>query len=313
MKRLLKFFFRTLIVLFVLLNIMAAAHAWKFTHFYDDADLKRPKPEQMGVWKKTKAVLFGLRYPKSQNLLQPDSGFTNVTLTTEEGLKLSSWHLKKEKAKGTVALFHGHASSKSKIIDEAMAFYNMGYAVLLTDFRAHGNSEGNTCTIGYDEASDVKAAYDYIKTTGEKNIILWGISLGAATITRAISEYKLQPQKIILEMPFGSLSDAVKGRVRMMHLPEQPTAALLTFWGGTEQGFWGFNHNPADYAKNINCPVLLQWGRLDARVTEAETDAILKNLASTQKKLMVYETAKHESLLKNDPAKWKREIIDFLQ
>jgi uncharacterized protein len=312
MKRLLKFLFRTFILLFVLLNIMAASHAWKFTHFYDDADLKRPKPEQMGGWEKTKAVIFGLRYPKSQNSIQPDSGFTSITLKIEDGLKLSSWYFKKQNAKGTVALFHGHASSKSKIIDEAMAMYNMGYAVLLTDFRAHGNSEGNTCTIGYDEATDVKAAYDYIKTTGEKNIVLWGISLGAATITRAVSEYKLQPKKIILEMPFGSLTDAVKGRVRLMHLPEQPIATLLTFWGGTEQGFWGFTHNPADYAKNITCPTLIQWGKLDPRVTQAETDAILKNLASTQKKLVVYETAKHESLLKNDPAKWKQELSAFL-
>jgi uncharacterized protein len=313
MKRLLKLFFRSFIFLFTLLNIMAASHAWKFTHFYDDADLKRPKPEQMGGWEKTQAIIFGLRYPKSQNLIQPDSGSATITLTTDDGLKLSSWYIKQVNAKGTIALFHGHGSSKSKIIDEAMALHQMGYSVLLTDFRAHGNSEGNTCTIGYNEATDVKAAYDYIKATAEKNIILWGISLGAATITRAVSEYKIQPGKIILEMPFGRLTDAVKGRVRLMHLPEQPIATLLTFWGGTEQGFWGFTHNPADYAKNITCPALIQWGRLDARVTQAETDAIFENLASTQKKLVVYETAKHESLLKNDPAKWKEEISTFLK
>jgi uncharacterized protein len=313
MKRLLKLFFRSVLFLFVLLNIMAAFHAWKFTHFYDDALLKRPKPEQMGGWEKTKAILFGIRYPKSQNLIQPDTVFTNLSLTTTDGLTLWAWHIKKENARGTVLLFHGHASSKSKVIDEAGAIRKLGYNVLLTDFRAHGNSSGNTCTIGYDEALDVKAAYDYVKTTGEKNIVLWGISLGAATITRAVSEYQLEPAKIILEMPFGSLTDAVKGRVRLMHLPEQPTAALLTFWGGTEQGFWGFNHNPADYAKKIHCPVLLQWGRQDPRVTQSETNELFTNLATKQKKWVVYETAAHESLLKKEPVKWKQSVSDFLK
>jgi uncharacterized protein len=313
MKRLLKILFRVFLFLFVLVNIMAASHAWKFTHFYEDAGLTRPRPEKMDGWEKTKAIFFGLRYPKSKNSIQPDSGFSNLTLTTEDGLKLSAWQFKKERGKGTVLLFHGHGSSKSKIMDEAMSIYAMGYSVLLTDFRAHGNSGGNTCTIGYDEAIDVKTAYDHIKATGEKNIALWGISLGAATITRAVSEYQLQPAKIILEMPFGSLHEAVKGRVRLMHLPEQPTASLLTFWGGTEQGFWGFNHSPINYVKNIYCPVLLQWGRLDARVTEAETTGIFQNLSAKEKKLVVYETAKHESLLKNEPAKWKREVSTFLQ
>lgn len=70
----------------------------------------------------------------------------------------------------------------------------------------------------------------------------------------------MQPSKIILEMPFGSLNNAVKGRVRTMGLPEQPISTLLCFWGGAEQGFWAFNHNPYEYAQKITCPTLLQWG-----------------------------------------------------
>ncbi len=70
--------------------------------------------------------------------------------------------------------------------------------------------------------------------------MLWGISLGAATITRAVYEYDCKPEKIILELPFGSIEQAVQARLRMMHLPEEPLATLLTFWGGIENGFWAF-------------------------------------------------------------------------
>jgi len=213
---------------------------------------------------------------------------------------------------GTVILFHGHGSSKSKVLNEAYYMFGLGFNTFLVDFRAHGGSEGETCTIGYNESEEVKLSYDYIQRSGEKNICLWGISMGASAITHAISEYRLQPQRIILEMPFGSLKEAVKGRMRIMGIPGEPMATLLTFWGGTEQGFWAFNLNPSEYARNIYCPVLLQWGANDSRVTKTETEEIFDNLGATEKKLVIYETAKHESLCSKEPQKWQNEIKGFL-
>jgi pimeloyl-ACP methyl ester carboxylesterase len=184
----------------------------------------------------------------------------------------------------------------------------------LVDFRAHGNSAGNICTIGYDEEKDVKAAYEYIAAKGERNIVLWGISLGAATITRAMAIHNdIKPSKVILEMPFGSLYEAVKGRLRTMHLPEEPFSSLLTFWGGVEQGFNAFDHDPSEYAKRVHVPVLLQWGRHDARVSEAETTAVFNNLGTNKKRLVVYEQTGHQSLLKNEPEKWEKEVSKFLE
>jgi alpha-beta hydrolase superfamily lysophospholipase len=189
----------------------------------------------------------------------------------------------------------------------------MGYNTFQIDFRAHGSSSGNTCTIGYDESEDVKLTYDFISTKGEKNIILWGISMGAATITKAINDFALQPQKVILEMPFGTIEDAVKGRLKLMGLPAQPIATLLTFWGGAEHGFWAFNMQPQEYAKKITCPVLLQWGANDPRVSKNEEDILFTNLATKNKKFVVYNTAAHESLCKKENEKWVGEIAAFLK
>ena len=192
-----------------------------------------------------------------------------------------------------------------------MYFYSLGYNIFLVDFRAHGGSDGNTCTIGYDEAEEVKLAYDYVGRN-EKNIVLWGISLGAATITHAISKYELKPAKVILEMPFGSLLEAVKGRVKTMGLPAQPVSSLLAFWGGAEQGFWAFNHNPCEYAASIKCPALVQWGRNDARVSKEEETCIYNAIATKRKKLVVYEHSGHQSLFANETSKWEQEIKQFL-
>ena len=310
--KLLRRIFRIVFVLFLMLNMVAAFHAYKFTHFYPDAEVIKKKPEEMNCWDKTSAILFGITYGKSQNLYKPDSAFAILNLKTTNGSKIEAWQMRHLHSKGTVILFHGHGSSKSKLLSEAGYIYSLGYNTLLVDFRAHGGSDGKTCTIGYSEAEEVKMAYEHVKQRGEKNICLWGISMGAAAITHAVSKYNLTPQRIILEMPFGSLQDAVKGRVRTMGLPEQPIATLLTFWGGTEQGFWAFNFNPSDYVRKIHCPVLLQWGAKDARVTRKETEEIFANIGFAQKKLVIYESAKHESLCNKEPQKWQKEISGFL-
>jgi len=113
-------------------------------------------------------------------------------------------------------------------------------------------------------------------------------------------------------MPFGSLLQAVRGRVRLMGLPQEPVTSLLTFWGGIEHGFFAFNYKPYEYAKKIECPVLLQWGAKDPRVTKNEIDCIYNNLPLTDKKLAIYPNAKHESLCENSPVEWKKQIREFM-
>jgi esterase/lipase len=128
-----------------------------------------------------------------------------------------------------------------------------------------------------------------------------------------MAQYNIKPNRVILEMPFASLHDAVKGRLRMMNLPAEPIASLLTFWGGVEQGFWAFNLQHAEDAHTVSCPVLLQWGFNDPRVTEAETDKIFANLGTNERTLMKYYQSGHESLLKKEPEKWKSVVGEFLR
>lgn len=304
---------RILVVLFVLLNVIVAFHAYRFTHFYDDVDFKPIKPESMSWSDKFSFIFFGVKYGKSKNASRPSYPFETIILKTADGLKLEGWYSKSDSAIGTVILFHGHGGSKSSLIPEAEYMLSLGYNTLMMDFRAHGGSDGNICTIGYRESEDVKLAYEFILSKGEPKIILWGISLGAATITRAITEHKIAPAKTILELSFGSLQDAVQARVRLTSLPEQPLAWLLTFWGGAQQGFWAFNHSPCEYAKQITIPTLIQYAAKDARVSFSETKCIFDNLNTTKKKLVVYETALHESLYKKEPEKWRVSIAEFLR
>jgi hypothetical protein len=311
-KKIFKFLLRTIFVLFVLLNVVTAFHAYKFTHFYDANEVALKSPDEQSKWDVTKAILFGINAVKRPNRVVADTAVETINLLAKDNTKIEGWYFKTDSlAKGTVILFHGHGSTKSGVMGEAAAFRKMGYHTFLIDFRAHGNSGGNTCTIGYKEAEDVQLAYNFIKEKGERHIVLWGISMGAAAISKAMNDYPLQPTKIILEMPFGSILEAAEGRIKMMGLTPEPLATLITFWGGTEHGFWAFGMKPSEYAKKIKVPTLLQWGRNDPRVSETETDLIYKNLPAT-KKLVVYENCGHESLCKKENLKWLTEVHQFL-
>ena len=310
MKKFLKIILWTIFIFFILINFISAANAYKFTHFYDPGEVVIKPENKKSLWDHISDIIFGKDYIKKKNVALPDS-FSKVIFTTKDNIKLEGWYSAANNANGSVALFHGYGENKSDVLREARAFLNMGYNVLLLDFRGQGSSGGNTCTIGYKEAEDVQLAYNFLKNKGEKNIVLWGISMGAATIAHSIEEYHLQPSKVILEMPFATMENAVEGQVRLMHLPEEPISTFLTFWGGIEHGFWAFNMKPDEYVKEIHCPVLMQVGLQDNRVTRKERQEVYDNL-NQPKQLVIYNNSGHESLCKKEPLKWLASVSAFL-
>ncbi|WP_460557990.1 alpha/beta hydrolase [Ferruginibacter profundus] len=232
-----------------MINLILVSQAYHPTHFYEYGTVKSVKAQTNNFGDQASVVLFGLKQEKLMPEARPDSAFSEIKLKTKDSLTLDVWFIRVPHSKGAIALFHGNGSEKSANVSQSNSFNEMGYSTLLIDFKAHGLSEGNTCTIGYREAEDVKLAYDFLKKNGENNIILYGISMGAATVTKAIADYDLTPQKIILEMPFASLNETAEGKMRMAGLPGEPLGGLLTFWGGVINGFWAFDLRPKEFVK----------------------------------------------------------------
>jgi uncharacterized protein len=187
----------------------------------------------------------------------------------------------------------------------------MGYSTLLVDFMGSGGSEGNQTTIGFKEAEEVKTAFEYLKQKGETNIYLFGTSMGAVAIMKAVSDYQLNTAGIIIECPFGSMYQTTCERFKNMSLPAFPMAGLLVFWGGLQNGYCALRHKPTEYAKNIKCPALLLYGLKDKNVSVEETKDIYKNLKG-RKELKTYELAGHENYLIKYKQQWIQDIQTFL-
>lgn len=302
-----------LLAQFILINISAALYAYKFTHFYTDLPVDG-NASSKNIFSKTWRLFSGPKFPKSIIHEEPVYPHETVLLKTAKGLTIEAWYSQVDSAsRGTVILFHSITNNKAQLLDQAYEFRYWGYNVMLVDFRGHGNSDGVITTIGVRETEEVKLAYDHVLQKGEKNIFLFGTSLGAVVVTKAVGDYQLTPKGIIIEMPFLSLQTYLTARARTLGFPQQPFAFLTTGWIGIERGFNGYKHNTTRYAKKVTCPVLMQTGALDEFVLQKESAKIFQAIASGDKKLVVYEKGQHDSFLRHDAAKWRIEVESFLK
>ena len=135
--------------------------------------------------------------------------------------------------------------------------------------------------------------------------------MGGAAVLRAVAKKGVTPNALILESPFDSLLTTVSNRFHALGLPAFPSAGLLVFWGSVQHGFNGFEHNPADYAQAVRCPVLLLHGESDPRVTTKQARDIYTRLG-VYKEFVEFPAAGHESLIRADPAIWKEHVGRFL-
>lgn len=300
----------TLIGVFGLLNVVAIFHSYKFTQFVDEKIDKTKDPKKLTTGQKIATLVFGVNNPRPVNDKIPLTDYETVLLNSNKAIEC--WNIKAANPKGTIILFHGFGGNKSSMLDKAEVFRGLGYNTFLVDFMGSGGSEGNQTTLGFFEAEQVKTCVDYLTQKGEDTIFLFGTSMGAVAIMKAISDLGVKPKGIILECPFGSFCKTVSARFKTINAPTFPMAGLLVFWGGLQNGFWAFGHNPSDYSMKIDCPALIMYGQKDEKVSKDEIDEIFANL-NGRKVLKLYPKAGHENYLIQYKAEWIEDVTHFFE
>ncbi len=196
-----------------------------------------------------------------------------VTLTTEDGLRLASWEVKADAPKGIVIFLSGiHKPSVTAFFGHAKMLADNGYSSLLIEMRSHGKSEGNKIYAGTKEYLDTKAGVKYLMSKAEyKDIpmIVFGVSMGGATAINSFGEIP-ELDGLISVSAFSSWSDTFADNMVNMGMPSFIAAIEKPFvklYMGFEYGFGSIKINPLREIKKLNGrPALLMHSTGDAQV-----------------------------------------------
>ncbi|MBS5116019.1 MAG: alpha/beta hydrolase [Erysipelotrichaceae bacterium] len=119
-----------------------------------------------------------------------------------DGLILKAKYIKaKEPTNKTLIAIHGyHSNGEREYMTYVKFYYDLGYNILLPDDRAHGESEGKYIGFGWLDRIDCIGWINYILSfkNASTQIVLHGISMGAATVLMASGEHLPSQVKAII-------------------------------------------------------------------------------------------------------------------
>ena len=169
-----------------------------------------------------------------------------VKIETSDDINLLGWYHEKDlKNLKTILFFHGNAGTLENRIYKLNKFRDMDINFLIIAWRGFSGNKGKPSEKGLYE--DGKASINWLLNKGvkEKDIIIYGESLGTGVATHLSQRRNFAG--LILETPFTSMVDAAK-----TFYPYIPVSLLLKD-----------KFENKEKIKNINVPILIMHGEAD--------------------------------------------------
>jgi fermentation-respiration switch protein FrsA (DUF1100 family) len=241
--------------------------------------------------------------PPSDTPARYGVAYQELQLLTADRLHLAAWYTPPQN--GTVILVaHGYAAARSARM--VALFAQHGYGVLAWDFRAHGESEGTLCTMGYDERQDVEAALDFaLAQPGVVHVAAWGGSMGGVAIIEAAAE-RPEIAAVVVDSVFPTLEE-VMNRV----IPLVTLRPLVRFFAEQETGVRIVALRPVAQIGHLSPrPVFIIQGLADELIP-SDSAQRLYDAAGEPRTLWVAPNVGHLGMYNALPEEYERRVIGF--
>lgn len=295
-----------LIAAAVALAVLAAALAFAGSYLYGFA-LDPNNPDGFGS-------ASGIREDEDTQWLLAQS--RDVSLLSEDGLTLHAYRVEGNDAHRYAVICHGYQNNAANMAAVGKHFHDLGYTVLLPDARGHGESEGHYIGMGWPERRDVIGWLNSLAMDDpEARVVLYGVSMGAATVMCASGEEDLPENvKCVVEDcgytsvwdQFASVLDDLYG------LPPVPLLNALDVTCRLKAGYSILDASPLEQVKKSVTPTLFIHGDADDFVPFAMLDE-LYDAAACEKEKLVIPAAGHAESSKVAPEEYWSAVDGFVE
>ncbi len=239
-----------------------------------------------------------------------------MTIESDDGLTLSSLFIPAAKETNRVAIIaHGYSGSNKNMAPWSKLFHDLGFNLLIPDARGHGESDGDYIGFGWHERVDYLRWIDNMieRFGSESELILYGLSMGGATVMNVSGETLPSNVKAIIEdCGYSSVTKELAHQMKRMYkLPQFPFIPLASFVTKMKAGYWFGEANPEKQVKNSQTPLFFIHGEEDHFVpTHMVYDVY--HAANCPKDLYVVPGAAHAYGYVTDKEEYRFRIKRFL-
>jgi fermentation-respiration switch protein FrsA (DUF1100 family) len=229
--------------------------------------------------------------------------YEDIALRTKDGVELAAWYTPSTNG-AAILVAHGYGDKRSSQMHTLFARH--GYGVVSWDFRAHGESGGDLCTLSVNEVLDVEAALDFaLEQAGIRQVGGWGGSMGAATMINAAARHQ-EIKAVVADSAFPTLEEELHMMVSVGLIRQ-----LVRFFAEKETGLDVNQVRPVDRIGSISLrPVFIIQGEVDT-VIPTDSARRLYDAAGEPRTLWIVPRAGHLESMSMRPDEYERRVIVF--
>jgi pimeloyl-ACP methyl ester carboxylesterase len=190
----------------------------------------------------------------------------------------------------------------------------MGFNLLAVDQRSHGRSDGRVISFGIRERYDCREWIKWIKNEFgcDTSIILFGVSMGAATVLMASDLDECSEVSCILaDCPYSSPAAIIRKVSKDIGYPDRLAYPFIWLGAGLFGWFRLSASSAAQAVKKAKLPILLLHGEEDLFVPCEMSREIFEN-CKEYVHLFTFPKAGHGLSYLTDPERYEKICVDFL-
>lgn len=247
---------------------------------------------------------------------EKESKYKEVYIKSKDKkINLHSYKIINKKSNNWVIIIHGYFGTGKELLNASKNFYERGFNILLPELRAHGKTGGKYIGMGWPDRLDIIEWIKYLNKHHKDNkIILYGVSMGAATVMMTSGENLPENVKIAIEdCGYTSVWEEFSHQLKtFFKLRPRLIMSAANIISKLKNNFILKDADSIKQIKKANIPMLFIHGSEDKFVPFDMMEKIY-NAYPSQKEKLIIEGAKHAKASFVNPELYWSTIDNFIK